>query len=853
MQGGSQSHSNVTSVMMSTLLTSVPKTANLTAIVTASISTTSNPTTAGVATTTASPATRCTGIPQLLRGGDLLNCSGLPNGSICQARCLPGYSLAGEIVCQKGTWKVPGVCLPNGAEAKEVCSALQMQINLQTRRDEHTGAEAPGMIGLTLEWAQSHSTSIAEAIASLLELQTDQVQVDIVPTQGTFDSNNSNRLLTAPPSQGFDIRIVVLPSNKTLTSAEEQQMLFEIFMKLLSGNGNRTLVSALASQLISKGQPVPYDLLGSVIAPSSEAPSVLDNFMVIIPDWLLGDWKPCSTTCGRGQTLRSVLCSSGYDAACAAIDRPTGQIDCSVYASCPFELGCPLGPGSLAPCWGQIVAVVFIFILLIAIAILSIWRLCYLCPPHRGSLRLPFQEPPTEFRVVRPSIDVGHEASNKSEGRVVHQVEKTEVPKALKTVVIWDIDVPSVKQWFQIHEGAVWLTPRKTQRSSSDLELGARACPSNDVNLSGPDLSKMGQDHELAKLAACIDHLVQGQRSARSSAVWKHHNELPTRDLLLQTAPANVAGASAAYIDGETVEYYSRTHACWLRAIIKISWRKDLSRVSSLSSMASQGTKATNPSWGTADDNYLHHPNHTVLYNVETLGISRRTTRVNVALEHLRLPFKAGEIVEMWSHRAGGSWVLVTVCEKQLTASVPLAYHVLQHEGATGADSEVQANGQPQARSVLVPADRLRKYYQPGRKVQVFRGSILGWQPAQVAFAEDCLGEEPPASYFASVVSGNLSQKGDPVFHAFSFAFAEASHPLKSLRSDAEETDVADDHMHFVIPATSVTSRRVPTEKSSERIEQWFWLPVLFKEVSSGDTFVQSAAAIRWVPSFLLR
>lgn len=158
--------------------------------------------------------------------------------------------------------------------------------------------------------------------------------------------------------------------------------------------------------------------------------------------------------------------------------------------------------------------------------------------------------------------------------------------------------------------------------------------------------------------------------------------------------------ALPAYRQDEEVEYFSRTHMCWLPASARISEAKE-----------------GEPEACTYD----------VLIN--TSG----QRRLDVPLELLRPPLLPEEPVEVFSRRYGGTWLPATVSSCHRSASTTLGYQV-----------RLDGVGAPMDN---VPASRLRRRFLVGEAVTLYCGPKYGWSPRIVErTAQEAAAPEPWAS-----------------------------------------------------------------------------------------------------------
>uniref|UniRef100_A0A8C6JGF5 Uncharacterized protein n=1 Tax=Melopsittacus undulatus TaxID=13146 RepID=A0A8C6JGF5_MELUD len=59
----------------------------------------------------------------------------------------------------------------------------------------------------------------------------------------------------------------------------------------------------------------------------------------VMPSWEVGNWSECSVTCGVGAIWRTVRCSTGTDAACAAANKPVPAQRCSLRPCSMWRVG----------------------------------------------------------------------------------------------------------------------------------------------------------------------------------------------------------------------------------------------------------------------------------------------------------------------------------------------------------------------------------------------------------------------------------------------------------------------------------------------------------------------------------
>jgi hypothetical protein len=208
------------------------------------------------------------------------------------------------------------------------------------------------------------------------------------------------------------------------------------------------------------------------------------------------------------------------------------------------------------------------------------------------------------------------------------------------------------------------------------------------------------------------------------------------------------------YETGTKVEYYSRSNGLWLPAEVF--------------------AKANMVRRSVVDVDTV------ITYDIHVLG-ARVQELYDVKFESLRLPFEALEYVDIYSRDAklptGGKWLAGRINGPQVSGATMVGYQVLI------TDTQIVLE--------MIPATRLRRRYNEGQQIEVYKGAVEGWVKAVVQFGNKEDG----------------SQKG-------------------WLDLD-------------VIPDVSGGQ------------EQWLWVPVA--RITSGDIERQEYAEVELVKSFLIR
>lgn len=139
-----------------------------------------------------------------------------------------------------------------------------------------------------------------------------------------------------------------------------------------------------------------------------------------------------------------------------------------------------------------------------------------------------------------------------------------------------------------------------------------------------------------------------------------------------------------AYEDDDVVEYYAVKQEQWILARMQV----DLQR----------------PSLQSVPSGNIH-------YNV-LIGQVSKQLRQDVPLDVLRPPLMQGEPVEVFSLRAGGSW-LPAIIDREQPGDTNLGYNIRLHPG-----------GQELRR---IPATRLRRRFPAKQVIRIYKGPDLGW------------------------------------------------------------------------------------------------------------------------------
>lgn len=249
------------------------------------------------------------------------------------------------------------------------------------------------------------------------------------------------------------------------------------------------------------------------------------------------------------------------------------------------------------------------------------------------------------FNVIRPQID--DKASDIESRPTLLRSPKgnqmfEDTDEKGRTRVVWNIDVHKVQELFE----------KELIEKSEDLDLEA------------------GQGGK-------SPFRIKSTSSQHQHQVFHADSELQAGlDLELQT------GSCRAYVDGEVVEYYSRTHQQWTSGAVIIA--EDAHAGFIMNVLVNHGTQMRN----------------------------------GVGLEYVRPPLQSGELVEVFVHRDGGAFLPAIVTPDQPRAATITGYQI-----------KVQGTGELLEN---IPAARLRRRFPAASPVEMYRGPALGWCKATV-------------------------------------------------------------------------------------------------------------------------
>jgi len=599
-----------------------------------------------------------------------------------------------------------------------------------------------------LEWALSHQDVIAAAVVKVLDVDAVDVYLEVVQVRMP-----SKRRLSATYDDGivddhlFHLRLSIADPSADATA----------IMDMLLGRDSQSGLAETITVLV--GEPL-------VELVAVDHARLVESF--VLPDaiWLIGDWSACAE-CGEGYQVRNVSCASGNRLACdVGSPMPDQRQTCLDYNQCSFDVSCPLGRGSSIGCVSQAGMMLGPMGLLCMCIFARILQLgCR--RPESGLVTVAGLRMRFAYKVERAA----HPASPSKEDTLSNLEAGGHAVEFDKVRITWNIDMPKVQQWFErdatceedrrrrLGEALPWVStsddcfaesalvgstgPERTapvatwcksddratskDKTFSATESGStgigddvydatspKSLASQSISLPSPSIPWSSvvvsqrsttmvnhrvelsdedlEDRIEGKLCHSAPALLTSDLSPRSSPVTTWQRRLSKNTPLAATVGDSQAASCTgfkifyAYEEGDLVEYYSATLARWVQAVIHPE------RV------------------GDGDVNY----------NL-TLSFGRQT-RSNVPLESLRLPFKDCESIEMFSMRDGGTWLPAVVCGQLGSTNTTLGYTVKLCSGFGTIDR--------------VPALRLRRRFEPGDVVSVYRGPALGWMSTKVHFPE---------------------------------------------------------------------------------------------------------------------
>eukprot|EP00747_Dinoflagellata_sp_TGD_P007749 gnl/TRDRNA2_/TRDRNA2_117381_c0_seq1.p1 gnl/TRDRNA2_/TRDRNA2_117381_c0~~gnl/TRDRNA2_/TRDRNA2_117381_c0_seq1.p1 ORF type:complete len:767 (+),score=89.15 gnl/TRDRNA2_/TRDRNA2_117381_c0_seq1:193-2301(+) len=306
--------------------------------------------------------------------------------------------------------------------------------------------------------------------------------------------------------------------------------------------------------------------------------------------------------------------------------------------------------------------------------------------------------------------------------------------------------------------------------------------------------------------------------------------------------------AFPAYADGDEVEYYSRTHNRWLRAVVNVR-------------LTDQPLAA--------------------IYNVRVRGQSRRECGLDV----LRRPLCRGELVELYEPNSETNWVAAVVCRSNNVGT--WNEHKVRLVQSSRAEFSTSTNTSSKSTFFAsVSSTNLRRRFPARSKVELYCGPRWGWLPGMVQDGEPSTGTgresialsemfSPPTESTSircaveidwdheteEELQGNTSGARRQIPYLKTMAARYADHhdggrtpsPRGKLKADVRDSPDSSPRAGFgALALTHHSSSRQQLSDSrldADVCEPWVMVPVLLDE-DAKHTFVSQ---LEFVPSFLLR
>lgn len=715
--------------------------------------------------------------PKVLFGGNMNNCIGLEDGEVCEAVCTEGHIWTGaqKIVCQAGSFYIPGQCMPEAAavagEALPTETFPAISVDIEFNIDpEQAGGEK-----MDFDWAMDNQEILVASIAdslgypsdhfaieilrpggngptsqgddigggrllgsrkdnvttlraeltsmkksalqrrarklgvnqsaldealdeddtkgviiNLIEARTKEKRIDVLLEHIRTASKNAKRRRRLDNHEpAFIVRVTHLLKENQDPKAEiakMQQKLFNSGGGTNSTNGTSINVQSLLQTTIIKklkeqGKPVPKSLETATMAAVSP-PAYVEEYLVLVPNFVAGAWGTCTNRCGDGTQERKVICPTGLG---TCLDKmPLVIQPCANYDECPFDMMCPMGQGQSLGCSTQLsIALGILGCIFCSFFAICMKRLYYKCKPQKEGVHTFHHQNSNVTEAAR--FKVYYPGKGKEDDYA------QQVTADGKIHVIWEIDQNFVESWFD---------------KKKDIEIEGN--PGDESMLALPP----GPDEE-AQFGPASDD--EGREADETEAVSEASEDIEPvqRDLPTSQTETNddetLEGnfiAKAAYQDGERVEYFSYSIENWVMATVKIVIKE---------------------SNNNNNENNATQPMPVLMYDVILTGGMRHN---NVSLDCLRQPLKHGDMVELFSKRNGGEWMPGVIVGTQQASAAMTGYQVHLND-----NTEVFQD---------IPAIRVRLRFPEYAPIWVYFGRRRGWEKKTVHFqaTEDGCGAE---------------------------------------------------------------------------------------------------------------
>mmetsp|Transcript_173739 Transcript_173739/g.551590 ORF Transcript_173739/g.551590 Transcript_173739/m.551590 type:complete len:1178 (-) Transcript_173739:436-3969(-) len=716
----------------------------------------------------------CADSPQLMHGNDLSDCAGLPSGSQCEMRCNDGYAPRGQLVCELGQWRVTGVCLNARAQTR-TSRAVQKRFQVQAFEVGSSGALVLSL-DVSVLWAEARASMLSSAMSNPLGLGPAMMRFEVLPalpasrSVGFRDTEGAPRRLQTEVTLGsFDLRVTILDDDPSSPFGPLNASLETLLgTSDLRGDIERGgFGKYMGAELLKHGEVVPVVITVGALGPMG----LLDEFVVAVPEWLVDPWGDCSDECIQN---RNGTCSVFGDMACEEQDgpHPIKVRRCNEHVACALKTGCLVGA------WGgdcAIQATIIISSLVVAcifcgVSLVAVRHACR--PKLSGTIRIGPLGLPAAYRVVRPADLV--------------DADSLDAAKDAKTHIVWDVGREALDVYFEQQHGTR-LHMCNSNSAGSDPSVST-VTPGVDISGSDPTPD--------ARLSRSIQNFILEKRARRGLGFAQDSR---ISDIIMYSEPVPVPISTLAFEDGDRIEYYSQTVRRWAAGIVQVVYLKSSRSRASLSSGSSLSLDL-GPS---------------VRYDVR-VSLSGQV-RHAVTLDLIRHPLTNGESVEVLTGTAGGSWAPAVIAGAPGPSATTLGYMV-----AADGSGKLLEN---------VQAHRLRRRFNDGAAVQVYRGADRGWVHAEVC--ED--GIEPLAMISARPGSDLPRLIGSAHLRGSKVGSAELQLPC------------ADDAS--LVNAGASLQAGLPSSASTGLCEMWLWAVIR-------ETGLEEPGCDRkceWCPSHLLR
>jgi hypothetical protein len=258
-------------------------------------------------------------------------------------------------------------------------------------------------------------------------------------------------------------------------------------------------------------------------------------------------------------------------------------------------------------------------------------------------------------------------------------------------------------------------------------------------------------------------------------------------------------GMHPVYEDGALVEYYSPTHKIWLIGMIQLTIEK---------SEKWAGTPA-------------------FVYNIRLKKSGQLRTKV--PLDMIREPFQPTDLVDVFSKRNAGQWMLGAIRGPFSGGNIVKGYKVNIEE----------QSGAPEMLLENVPSWRIRRRFPPRSSVEVYRGPILGWVKAVVHSVITAFPAEPPVP-LSPFSPGTEAVPEDPI-------------PDSDVPG-VKPTPISDETTQWIREDAATVCGSTVFGEDGMSVHPWVQVPVYVEEWDEEewgrDPDMERA---QWVPSYLLR